>query len=494
MAKAENLTEVIRFGHPDELGLVLIWRDDYGSDGPVGRTWGELQLWIHSTLVWGSWNNAVEPTGVRWSWIDLLEFLAIAWGYLQEEETYPIDFITPFDTPRHLGELRGRAKLRWRNLSEEDADREDEQLRDFLAVHDFGEALQGAFPPSLIFLRQGRQMLAATRLNQWALDFARTLDTLEELGETIARQIEGLDDERSTRAMDRWSARNSLEPTKRLEMATGLSSEELREAWPTPLEDSAVGTQDYGLKAAARMIGRGLPSGVMRDILTKIARLPYGALSIPEDVQELADDLLSDLCNEEPYTQGYNLALSLRAHIGAKTGRTEPEALLGTWSVAVEEFEIEAEHLDAIAVWSEHHRPTVLINTRGLRSRFPSGRRSTCAHEICHLLVDRESALPAVEVLGGRISHDIEQRANAFAAEFLLPRAEAGRLVKKSLEYVYSPDERELEIHKVVSHLADTYNVSYETAAWQLLRSRQIGEREKSVLQGYLKSILDPYQ
>jgi len=168
--------------------------------------------------------------------------------------------------------------------------------------------------------------------------------------------------------------------------------------------------------------------------------------------------------------------------------------LLGNWSVAVEEIEIEADHLDAIAVWSEHHRPTVFVNTRGLRSRFPTGRRSTCAHEICHLLVDRDRALPAVEVLGGQIPHGIEQRANAFAAEFLLPRAEAGRSVKATLKYVYSPDERKKEIESIVSRLADDYDVSHETAAWQMLRSGQIGERDEPVLQSFLKSIYEPYK
>jgi len=494
MAESEALTESVTLGHPDELALVLAWRDDYGPDGPVGCTWGDLQVWVRSTLVWGSWCNAGTPTGIRWSWIDLLEFLAVAWPYLQEEETYPIDFPSALDAPRHLGELPGRARLRWRGINENEADREDESLRTFLAVHDFGQSLAGASSPSLILLRQGHRMLAATRQQEWALDFKQTLATLEQFGNLIAQRIAVLNDDRSRLATERWLAREALSPGKRLEAATGLALETLREAWPTPFEGPGAYTPVYELKAAARMIGTELPPSDLRAILTRIGELPIGTLSIPEGVRELVDDMLREHADEEPYVQGYGLAHGLRAYIGVESGRTDPEALLGNWSVAVEEIEIEADHLDAIAVWSEHHCPTVFVNKRGLRSRFPTGRRSTCAHEICHLLVDRDRALPAVEVLGGRIPRGIEQRANAFAAEFLLPRVEVGRFVKASLEYVYSPDERKKEIERMVSRLAEDYDVSHETAAWQMLQSGQIGECDEQVLNSFLKSIYKPYK
>jgi hypothetical protein len=246
-------------------------------------------------------------------------------------------------------------------------------------------------------------MLAATRQQEWALDFKQTLTTLEQFGNLIGQRIAVLDDDRSRLAAERWLARESLSPGKRLEAATGLALETLRAAWPTPFEGPGAYTPAYELKAAARMIGTELPPSDLRAILTRIGELPIGTLAIPEGIQELVDDMLREHADEEPYVQGYDLAHGLRAYIGVESGPTDPEALLRNWSVAVEEIEIEAGHLDAIAVWSEHHRPTVFVNTRGLRSRFPTGRRSTCAHEICHLLADRDRALPAVEVLGGRI-------------------------------------------------------------------------------------------
>lgn len=134
-----------------------------------------------------------------------------------------------------------------------------------------------------------------------------------------------------------------------------------------------------------------------------------------------------------------------------------------------------------------------MINTNGARSRYPSGRRSTCAHELCHLLVDTAGALPAVEVLGGQVQQDLEQRANAFAAELLLPHAQAGRLLREGLDYVHTADARSTEIKKAVDQLTKDYQVSHEIAAWQIRRSGQLANADEDALQPFLKSIHDPY-
>jgi len=48
-----------------------------------------------------------------------------------------------------------------------------------------------------------------------------------------------------------------------------------------------------------------------------------------------------------------------------------------------------------------------------------------------HLLVDRKGFLPLVEVFGGYAPKGAERRANAFAAELLLPRSVAFHDVKQ---------------------------------------------------------------
>ena len=208
MTETRALSAPLIIGDKGGLHCVLDWRDDYGTRGPVGLTWGDLQLWVEDTLVWGRpYGEDGQPRGLRWSWIELLEFLAIAWPYLEEEETWPIDFDTTLGAPRHLGELRGKSKLRWQSLPQEaDAD-EQERLEDFLLVHDLGKALKGAFPPSVILLRQGCQMRVATRQTEWRLDYQQTMANLEALAEGIGKRLIGLDDARSELALGRWRAR-----------------------------------------------------------------------------------------------------------------------------------------------------------------------------------------------------------------------------------------------------------------------------------------------
>ena len=492
MADKAILSDPLVFGKPGALRCILHWRDDYGSGGPVGRTWGDLQIWVDTTLIWGNpYGDAGQPQGIRWSWIDLPEFLAVAWPYLEEEETYPIEFASRFEAPRHLGELRGRAKLRRRSLAQGLAQAEEGLLDDFLLVHDLGESLKGAFPPGLLLLREGLRMRVATAAREWHLDFADTMGTLQSLAECILARTETLDDARSTLAWKRWRAREDLDRRSRLEVATGLSSQTIEHVWPRPL-DAADGVP-YSLKAAARMIGGALDDAAFRQILADIASIPSGPDPALAELRALAAEVMCDHQEDVPYVQGYRLAQALREHLSYEDGRTDPEGLLKQWSVEVRDHDLGSEQLDAIAVWGKEHRPTVLINTRGLRSRLPTGRRSTCAHEICHLLVDTEGALPAVEVLGGRVAPDLEQRANAFAAEFLLPRGAAGRAAEAELAYVRTTDARRQAIEDAIKRLNENYAVSFETAAWQIKNSGRLSDADEDALQPYLKSLWAPF-
>ena len=54
----------------------------------------------------------------------------------------------------------------------------------------------------------------------------------------------------------------------------------------------------------------------------------------------------------------------------------------------------------------------MLLNLDARYASSSGRRRATLAHEICHLLVDRGSALPLVEVLGGRTAEHVERRAS----------------------------------------------------------------------------------
>jgi Zn-dependent peptidase ImmA (M78 family) len=88
----------------------------------------------------------------------------------------------------------------------------------------------------------------------------------------------------------------------------------------------------------------------------------------------------------------------------------------------------------------------------------------------------------------------LEQRANAFAAEFLLPRFEAGRAVTAELEFVYAPDARRRAVEAALQRLNTDYDVSFEIAAWQIKNSgHHLSDADEGALQPYLKSLWEPF-
>lgn len=486
--------ERLTFGESGSLRFVLEWRDDYGTDGPVGRTWANLQLWLADTLVWGELEKSGNPEGIAWSLIEILEFFGNAWPYLIEEEQFPIAFARRFDEPKHLGELWGKSKLHLLHLPEGVADQDDELLRDFLAVHDFSEAFQGAQPPRLLCMRQGNQLLAATVERQWIFSFEAAMSTLESLCSAIVDRISNLSEQRAIAARDRWNYRNSMPVLSRLQIAVGRDESSLRRIWPTDIDSPAANDRLYELKAAARMIGQRLPDEDLKLVLQKInclvgaKRLRLGTLEAE------AQSVLRDHESADPALQGYFLASMLRKHIVRVFGKVDPEMLLSEWNVSIQEIAIQNSNLDAIAVWKGNHTPTIFVNSAGPRAQLPKGRRSTLAHEICHILVDRDGALPAVEVLGGTVPRDIEQRANAFAAEFLLPRIEAAAFIRKNMKFVYISSERRKVVENCLSSLSEIYGASHETTAWQILNSGCLEQNDEQVLKKYMKSIYEPFE
>jgi Zn-dependent peptidase ImmA (M78 family)/transcriptional regulator with XRE-family HTH domain len=135
--------------------------------------------------------------------------------------------------------------------------------------------------------------------------------------------------------------------------------------------------------------------------------------------------------------------------------------------------------------------PSIIVN----EEHSPPRRRFSCAHEYCHVLVDRGR--------GGLVSRAenreelFEVRANAFAAAFLMPeggvRAFVRRLGKgeQSRSQLRAYDQtavvegqRRREAHSQdiqvydVAHLAHHFGVSYETAVYRLLNLKLVTEEE----------------
>ncbi len=446
-------------GRPDSLQFDLRWLDMPGSDHPPG--YGSLVVWIAGELIWGERNEEGQIVGVEWFWDDLLERLAFSWRYLLFEESYPMGLLPV--VPQLL-----RSVLREQQVgaSEEMINAEENAVFVFEEMHDLSRAVEGGTLPKLFLLREGNLMLIATSLGVKRVAFSPVTEALEKLGDEIADRIKAKSDGRTKTILEAWKTKGRISDVDQVEISSGLPRSTIsaitRNAeFQTFWEIKAFEPNE--LMAAARMVGRLVSNDDTRTIIDNIKSASKVKTTALDDLSSEALKELEKFQLKMPNEQGRLLAEWLRGKpdILAKDGLVYPETILKKWNVNLTEIDLRSQNIDALCAWGPKHGPTVLINKNGRLSHFPTGRRSSLAHEICHLLVDRNGSLPLAEVFGGEVPKVPEQRANAFGAELLLTRNAA------LMAYLKLRD-----VEETLEAVAKNYNVSFEVAAWQLLNSR----------------------
>jgi len=140
-------------------------------------------------------------------------------------------------------------------------------------------------------------------------------------------------------------------------------------------------------------------------------------------VSEAIDGLVADapLPDDRPYVDGYARALALRDRLDLGHEPVDMTSLLGRLGVAVADTELEDRSIRGVSFASPEHRPTILVNRKSRFGRQPWSRNAILAHELCHLIHDRERATRVAIASGAWAPRAVEKRANAFAAMFLIP-------------------------------------------------------------------------
>ncbi len=443
-------------GRPDSLQFDLQWLDI--PEHPLG--YGSLVVWVAGELIWGEKNEEGQIVGVDWFWDDLLERLAFSWRYLLLEEAYPMGLL-----PAAPQLLRSVLRERRIGVSEEMVNAEDNAVFAFEEMHDLSRAVEGGTLPQLFLLREGDLMLIATLSGVKRVAFSPVMETLEKLGDEIAQRIKAKSDGRTKTILEAWKAKKSISDVDQVEISSGLprstinaitKNEEFKTFW------EVTASEPNELMAAARMVGRVISNDDTRAILSSIKSEPRVKTPTLDDLSLEAVKELERSRLKMPNEQGRLLAEWLRGkpEIIAKDGLAYPEEILRKWNVRLTEIELRSQNIDALCAWGPRHGPIVLINRNGRLSHYPTGRRSSLAHEICHLLVDRKGSLPVAEVFGGEVPKVPEQRANAFGAELLLTRNDALMVYLKLRD-----------VEDALVEIANNYKVSFEVAAWQLLNS-----------------------
>ncbi len=95
--------------------------------------------------------------------------------------------------------------------------------------------------------------------------------------------------------------------------------------------------------------------------------------------------------------------------------------MLQRLDVEATKIDLSDEDVRAVSVFGPTQRPHIFCNRRTRWGGSMEVERFTLAHELCHLLLDREYGDELAVATGPWAPPEIEQRANAFAAAFLMP-------------------------------------------------------------------------
>lgn len=426
---------------------------------------GRLYLSLKGESVWGT-GNFGERRGIEWTWGELLSFLTSNWAWLLNEQGLPLPLKFP-------DVLAGTAANVCENLAQKNGiaftNAQKRTLRAFCLRHDLAESAPGIVLPSLFVLRMGDRMLLSSERAQILMDIKDAKDLLSQIGDIICRWMRPYADAGTQVLLDAWERREDevkeiilsrKHLLARMDKETFLKlTQEVHGGW----EDSWEGTilQEGEMLAAARMSAGFVPLEQQIEILNAILTCPASNI---EKIDAISTDLseLSSACIQD-YKQGYALASRLREILGKQPDTPlNPEEFLEMCGVRIQEMAWKNSPLDALSCWSSTHGPLILLNIAdGKRCSHEYGRRFTLGHELCHLLIDRGHALGLVDVLGGGMPDFIERRANAFAAEILLPR----HLVVSEFQSYHD------EIKKFHFFLREKYKVPRKTAASQIYNS-----------------------
>ncbi|MDG0026643.1 ImmA/IrrE family metallo-endopeptidase [Trinickia sp. Y13] len=430
--------------------------------------WGSGILYVLDIPYWYS-NSDVQPHPVEWTWVDLLEHVASNWGALVFEQSYPFSWLNDV---AHPGDVWNVAERRWARLGDELAEAEETELLAFERRHNLAAAWKGLSLPSLTLMRNGGVCwICVDGRAPIRAPFEECRTALVSICDALAQSFEGSPNPRVASAVNRWRNRGVTAKNSFFRSVTGMSQELLAavqgdadpfEFWGVAANDPwADGLVEEGpLLAAARMTAGICDGATIRRVLDAIRRVPRGKLDALDRISAQARQHLQRAPAQYAFSSGYAAAEFVRETLGRdRRVRFEIETVFAELGIDVTPLDLGKETIDAVAVWGTRG-PCVILNL-DRQHISPERTRMTLAHELGHLVLDRAGGLPFCEVLGGTVDDFMERRANAFAAELLLPRS----IVE------YRRTTKRATIGDFVAALKQDFGVSKSVACAQIYNS-----------------------
>jgi Zn-dependent peptidase ImmA (M78 family) len=468
------------------------------GDPSAAATWAELLIWLSGKNVTQHLHLGREQhfcDGLHWPVVYLARWLVRSWHMLFEEQVWPIpgSFRNARDVchklDRHLLELEEAAERG--GVEEADIERFAEQRDAFVRTHALAAGSAGGLVPDMYFARDGARVSIALRAPKshtsvqflykrrekdipvpLFVDAAQglvswTLERVREIDDPVCAQDREVLSAWLTRLATQAAAEAGLfgyigvNPSAlkwmfnvdRIQPITDLGRDHLTELFELDPSWATAGARFDPSRSGVAMVFRALaPTLTPADIFDIVRKLREYPRSVRADdaLRAAAARLPPRTGRENDFEYGYHLAEAFRAQINNRSEYFDVEAWLRDAGIAVEEMEIPDPTVDGGAVWDDAHGPVVIVNSASPRASTTWGRRMVLAHEFCHLLIDREAAISLKIISGPWAPPVLERRANAFAAELLLPRE--GIVKRIGIPGVLPDDE-------VLEDLMKTYEV-----------------------------------
>lgn len=452
--------------------------DGIATEPELAASWGAIELWAENRNLCAHVDQGETIQAIHWYLLPILEWISEVWDPLFHEERLPLGNVAD-DAALALA----RTRFAPPTASEEEELGWEQRWFDWWSRHGLRAARDGGITPNL-FIRRWRDRIELSWDSQRVPGGSRRLSFLAPAGtlrlapdevadplfaaaracatilasrnselpefETVLARINALSrPERRTvrvallaglahsvdRAQERWN-----QVVTALERGSTMAREAALE-----LEQSAVVVR--GSCHAALLFGAVAPTVSERDVetLAELLLRQYDTRGEPETLARLVNDVPVETW-ARPWEQGYSLAEELHellgadfaGYLGEQTGWVDVEGLAAALGIHVTSVQLEDPQIRGVSIAGPQHLPTTATNPRSVFGDTPEVERFTVAHELCHMLYDRIRGRKLAVASGPWAPRDVERRANAFAAYFLMPSHLVARAVTESPEDISS--------------------------------------------------------
>ncbi|MGH7986309.1 MAG: ImmA/IrrE family metallo-endopeptidase [Candidatus Binataceae bacterium] len=494
-----------RFGRPDRFALDLrLLQDPDGDDAaPVASvgSWGQWRLWVSGLnlmehdLALDS-GKVARQDHVTWYLAPLLRWLAAVWTPLLHEERFP--------TPARRARDARSAYLSVGGTQMDNAEA-FAPWQEWAARHGLRWSAEGGLLPDAFLRRVGDDIEVS-----WGERWQPGGEAAEYVIEPGVTHCDVADVAQALDAALTWAVR---QPTLRARawhqlFRRRVAARPQRGGTDTPLAWYLDGksrpgrltrlfrerTVQFGAKQrrllnsafnahaitqispAAAMFGALSPKISEGGVITLLA-IATASLEITNNERPVEQHVRNSPAwrSIEPWEDGYRLALDLLEELNliAQASPFDLEHLLEQWQVERREAALDQDGPLGVALAGPNLAPTIVVNRDHSMNHHDHGKRFTIAHELCHLLYDRDRARRVAHSSTQWAPLAVEQRANAFAAMLLMPPG--------AVQATFQPRRKRASLSDV-SEMARTLRVGLRAAIQHLANLGQITDDDRARL------------